>query len=215
VLAENKEIVKSVLELLSREVYLVTFLSLLLENALFIGFVVPGVTVLLLVGYLSYSGDFSFWGVAAVGTVATILGDNINYALGRLGATHLRWVRRLLDRYPKVGDYFHRGSPRIFVFYHFPGYLRTVFPLWLGTVRFPLRKWLWIELIGAPLFNITFMLAGWLVARFTQEIMTVMQVGNYIIYFFVLLSLVWLVALGRRVREQMRPKAPFPADKSC
>jgi membrane-associated protein len=204
VLAENKEIVKSVLELLSKEVYLVTFFSLLLENTLFIGFVVPGVTVLLLVGFLSYSGEFSFWGVAAAGIVATILGDNINYAIGRMGATHLRWVRKLLDRYPNVSYYFHRGSPRIFVFYHFPGYLRTVFPLWLGTVRFPLRQWLWIELIGAPLFNITFMLAGWLLARFTQEITTVTQVGNYIIYFFVLLSLVWLVVLGLRVRKQLR-----------
>lgn len=208
-LAENKEVVKSILELLSKEVYLVTFFFLLLENTLFIGFVVPGVTVLLLVGFLSYSGDFSLWSVAAVGTVATILGDNLNYALGRLGATRLRWVSRILTRYPEVGNYFHRGSPRIFVFYHFPGYLRTVFPLWLGTVRFSLRKWLWIELIGAPLFNITFMMAGWLVARFTREIATVTQVGNYIIYFFVFLSMIWLVILGHKIRKQLRRKAPL------
>jgi len=204
VFTNSEETVKSVLELLGKYSLWIVFLSLLLENTLFIGFIVPGVTVALLAIFLDYSGEVNFWSAVIVGVCGTILGDNLNYAIGRFGVSRLSWVKKILGNYPAVSDFFNRDSTKLYVFFHFPGYLRTIFPLLLGAARFSFRKWLWIDGAGAILFIITFMSAGWLAARVTQRTTTATKAGSYIILFFVALSLIWLATLGNKIRKHLK-----------
>jgi len=204
VFENNKEAVNSLIKLLSNYSLWIVFLALLLENTLFIGFIVPGVTVLLLAGFLASTGEVNFWWAALVGICGTILGDNLNYAIGSFGATRLSWVRKVLERYPAVDGFFNRGSAKLYVFFHFPGYLRTFFPLLLGATRFSFRQWLWIDIAGAILFNLSYLFVGWLAARFAQQTGDAMQAGSYLTLFFVLLSLIWLVTLWNRIRKHLK-----------
>src|SRR5262249_24771684 len=202
--------VKSVLELLGKYSLWIVFLSLLLENTLFIGFIVPGVTVALLAGFLAYSGEVNFWSAVIVGVCGTILGDNLNYAIGRFGVSRLSWVKKILGNYPAVSDFFNRDSTKLYVFFHFPGYLRTIFPLLLGAARFSFRKWLWIDGAGAILFILTFMFVGWFAARVTRQTAIATKTGSYIILFFVLLSLVWLAGPCNRIRKRLKRRKEGP-----
>ena len=70
---------------------------LLLENA---GLPLPGETILLLASFLAYSEhELALPWVIVVGTVATTLGGELGFALGRHGG------RPLIERY--------RGIPRV------------------------------------------------------------------------------------------------------
>src|SRR5437879_7867068 len=68
--------------------------ALLLENA---GLPVPGETILLLAGFVAYSGHrLNLTYIILIGTIAATLGDNIGFAIGRYGG------RSLLARYMRV-----------------------------------------------------------------------------------------------------------------
>src|SRR5579864_5795359 len=85
-----------------RHGYWTVAVVLLLENA---GVPVPGETVLLLAGFLTFSQHhFRLPWVIAVGVAAATCGDNIGYLIGNYGG------RRLLERYRR---FFHISPARI------------------------------------------------------------------------------------------------------
>ena len=55
----------------------------LAEDALFVGFVIPGETVALLAGAAAKLGHVSLTGVLVVVIVAATVGDTIGYEIGR------------------------------------------------------------------------------------------------------------------------------------
>lgn len=69
--------------------YLAVFVPLVLETA---GIPFPGETILLIAAAASSHGVLNPFAVAAVATVAVIIGDNIGFCIGRYGG------RRLVDR---------------------------------------------------------------------------------------------------------------------
>jgi membrane protein DedA with SNARE-associated domain len=168
---------------------------------LLIGFIVPGVTILLLAGFLVSTGEIDPVRTVLWGTLGTLLGDTINFSFGRYGLARLPWGQRLLTRHSRVVSFVREASPRLFVLYHFPGYLRTFFPMVLGSMRYPVAKWIWIELCGAPLFNVTFVMAGWVAGRATREIVSAMDMGALMVRGVLLLSAGWLVILAIRLRR--------------
>ena len=74
--------------------YLAVFVPLMLETA---GIPFPGETILLLAAAAAAHGTLDPVAVAAVATVAVIVGDNIGYCVGRYGG------RRLVDRLSHIG----------------------------------------------------------------------------------------------------------------
>ena len=74
--------------------YLAVFIPLVLETA---GIPFPGETILLIASAASSHGVLNPFVLAAVATVAVIIGDNIGYCVGRYGG------RRLVDRLSHIG----------------------------------------------------------------------------------------------------------------
>jgi len=198
--------VNSLLDFFSHYSYWCVFLGLLLENVLLIGFIVPGVTVLLLAGFLPSTGEIDPFQAILWGTVGTILGDSINFSFGRFGLARMSWGKRLLEDHSRVVDFVRKSPPGLYALYHFPGYLRTFFPMVLGSLHYPLSKFIWIELVGAPLFNIIFVLVGWTTGRATQEMMSALDAGTMIVRGLVLNSAGWFVVLALRLRKMWRDR---------
>lgn len=148
----------------------IVFVWLTLENTLFLGVVAPGLTVLLAAGVLLHTGDLGGPAAILAALSGVWVGDTINFVLGRYGLRRFGWVRRVLQHNDDVHGFIKRYPEAVYVFFQFPVYLRTLFPLTLGAMHTPWRTWLRIDAIATPLFVGAYMGLGYGLARFVLEI---------------------------------------------
>jgi|SRR5580704_6234368 membrane protein DedA with SNARE-associated domain len=129
--------------------------ALLLENA---GVPLPGETVLLLASFLAYSErELQLPWVIAVGIVATTVGGEFGFALGRHGG------RPLIERYREVFSIsaesvargerlFERyGAATVFLARFIFG-MRVLASLLAGTLHMPWRKFVLFNFLGATVW---------------------------------------------------------------
>jgi membrane-associated protein len=196
---------------------LLVFAWMTLENTLFLGVLVPGLTVLVVTGLLIHTGDVTPAPVLAAALGGTYLGDNLNYLIGRWGLQRLGWVRRVLSENEEARDFIERYPKALYVFFHFPVYLRSAFPLTLGSMRYPWRTWLGIDLVAAPLFVAGFVGLGYGLGRFVLRVedlsvavQDISRIGNGIILLF---SLVFAYGTVTFVRTVWRTARSRPSDE--
>lgn len=158
------------LALLQAYAPLFVFVWMALENTLFLGFLVPGLTVLVVTGLFIHTGDVPPGPVLAAALLGTYLGDTLNYALGRWGLHRLGWVRRVLSENDEARRFIDQYPAGLYVFFHFPVYLRSAFPLTLGAMRYPWARWLWIDAVAAPLFVAAFVGLGYGLSRYVLQV---------------------------------------------
>jgi membrane protein DedA with SNARE-associated domain len=138
---------------------------LLLESA---GLPLPGETILLLASFLAYSEhDLRFLWIIVVGTVATTVGGEIGFALGRYGG------RPLIERYRHIfsikaeslarGEHLfdHYGAVTVFLARFIFG-MRVLASLLAGALHMPWRKFVLFNFLGAGLWVTAICSAGYL-----------------------------------------------------
>src|SRR5947209_20346498 len=76
-------LVERILQLDPLLVYLVVTALVFIEDALFVGFVVPGETAAILGGVVASRGRVNVTVLAALVTIAAVLGDTVGYEVGR------------------------------------------------------------------------------------------------------------------------------------
>jgi membrane protein DedA with SNARE-associated domain len=117
--------------------YVLVGLDILLESSAFLGLVLPGDSVVILMGVLAGGGIFSLWGSAALVVACAFFGDSLGYSLGRYKGGEvlekIKWFRRQYEkRHEDVERYAHRfGSGIIFIGRFLP-FIRAVTPFTMG-----------------------------------------------------------------------------------
>ena len=157
-------LVHRILELPGWLVLLVAGLMVFAEDALFVGFVVPGETVALLAGAAAKLGHVSLSGVLIVVIVAAIVGDSLGYEIGRhLGPRVLR--QRIFDKRRKrlddAQDFLaRRGGSAVFLG-RWIAFFRAVMPFLAGTARMRYPKFLAWNAAGGLAWGATVVLLGY------------------------------------------------------
>jgi membrane-associated protein len=149
--------------------YYVVFAGVLLENSMFLGLLVPGAVVMILAGLAAENGAINLWLVLALAVSATILGDTISYAIGRVG-----WARALeRGSLAAVMEKARRGMESnhrwIILAYHWAGYSRVVGPAAAGLFRIPYRRWAPLDYAGGTLWVLGYTGFGVLLGFFGLE----------------------------------------------
>lgn len=138
---------------LGRWAYLLLFVLVCLETALFLGPFLPGDSVLFVAGAVAARGLLNVHAVVALLVLATGLGDTINYALGRFGG---RWLQRTgwlkPDHLARGHSYFARYGGRTLVFTRFIPVVRMVTPLVAGMSRMPYPTFVAFNLVGVSIW---------------------------------------------------------------
>jgi membrane-associated protein len=169
---------------------------LLLENA---GLPLPGETILLLASFLAYSErELALPWVIVVGTVATTLGGELGFAMGRhggrplieryrhafsIGAESVARGERLFDRY---------GSATVFLARFIFG-MRVLASLLAGALHMPWRKFVLFNFLGAAVWVTAICGAGYLfgghwgrlahdLKRFDLAVVIVLVVGGLLLW---------------------------------
>jgi membrane protein DedA with SNARE-associated domain len=135
------------------------------EDALFVGFVIPGETAAVLGGVAASRGHVALPAVLAVVLLAAVVGDTVGYEVGRhLGTRILRWeaLERRRHRIDAARDFLsRRGGTAVFLG-RWTAFFRAVMPALAGTARMPYRRFLVFNVAGGVTWGVTVVLVGYL-----------------------------------------------------
>jgi membrane protein DedA with SNARE-associated domain len=178
------------------------------EDALFVGFVLPGETVAILGGVAANRGHVSLTAVLAVVVLAAVMGDSVGYEVGRhagprvLGLPILRRRQRRLD---DARDFLaRRGGSAVFLG-RWVAFFRAVMPALAGTARMPYPKFLAYNAAGGLIWGVAVVLAGYFAGASYARVEKALGPGAAVAV--VVLALVGLAVWRVRVHraEPVRP----------
>ena len=179
------------------------------EAALFVGFVVPGETAVLLGGVLANQHRVSLPVMIAVAVVAAIAGDSVGYEVGRhfgsrlLGSRIFARHRRGLERGQQLLR--DNGGRAVFLA-RFTAFLRAVMPALAGSARMPYRRFLAFNAAGGLIWAVGFTLLGYLVGASYRAVENIAGTASEAILGVIVLVVVVFVI--RRWRRERDPRPP-------
>jgi len=173
------------------------------EAAVFLGFVFPGETAVLLGGFIASTGRFSVVLFAVVVVVAAIVGDSVGYEVGkRLGPRLLRTglLRRHRDRVDQARAFLDgRGASAIFIG-RFTAFLRAVTPGLAGLSGMRYRRFLAWNAAGGLVWGVGCVVAGYVAGSSYQKVAGYLGQGGaaVAVLIAVVAFIAWRVARRRR-----------------
>ena len=145
--------------------YWIAAVATLLETVLIVGLFFPGSTIVLIFGALSATGYYDFWYLMAFTVPSAMLGDYINYKLGKrygqswfikekwfLRKSHLTKGKQFFDTYGAKSLSFGRLMPTI----------KEMLPFIAGSMDIRLNKFLFWDALGAIAWGFEFLGIGYL-----------------------------------------------------
>ena len=171
------------------------------EAAVFLGFVFPGETAVLLAGFMASTGQLPVVALGVVAVAAAILGDSVGYEVGKRFGPRLLETRLLRRHQRSVerarGFLDGRGAPAVFVG-RFTAFLRVLTPGMAGLSGMRYRRFLVYNIAGGLVWGIGCVVAGYLAGSSYEAVATHLgQAGGVAAALFVVVAfVVWRV--GRR-----------------
>lgn len=155
---------------------------------LFVGVLLEGETFLILAAYLAHRGYLNQTGIIAIGALATFLMVQALFHAGH------RYGPRVLARRPKwqprinrVQQLLHRYGAGLVVGFRFLFGLRTIIPLTIGIVHYPVLRFTVLNAFGALLWTTIIVFAGNGIAQLIETLVEDLRQHEWII--IVLLAL--------------------------
>jgi membrane protein DedA with SNARE-associated domain len=187
------------------------------EDALFIGFLLPGETAAILGGVAASRGNVSVTVVCVVVVLAAIVGDSVGYEIGARYGTRLlslRVLRRRQDRIDAARETLaRRGGPAVFVG-RYVAFLRAVMPFLSGVSHMPYWRFLAFNAAGGLIWGIGSVLLGYLAGNSYTAIERTFgrAVALVVAALVVIILVVWIIRRHRTQRTQRTHRTPA-ADK--
>ncbi|WP_285246368.1 DedA family protein [Pseudarthrobacter sp. efr-133-R2A-89] len=145
--------------------YIAVFCLVFAEDALFIGFVIPGETAAVLGGVVASRGEVQLGAMMALVVAAAIVGDSVGYEVGKhLGSRILktRALARHSEKLQNAQDLLRRRGGSAVFLGRFTAFFRAVMPALAGTSRMPYGRFLVYNAAGGVVWGIGFVLLGFL-----------------------------------------------------
>jgi membrane-associated protein len=134
------------------------------EDALFVGFVVPGETAAVLGGVAASLGHASLPGMVAVVVAAAIVGDTVGYEVGRRLGPRLvaaRMLQKRRERMDRAREFLaRRGGVAVFLG-RFVAFFRAVMPALAGTAGMRYHRFLAFNAAGGVVWGTGVVLLGY------------------------------------------------------
>ncbi|TWD83021.1 membrane protein DedA with SNARE-associated domain [Kribbella amoyensis] len=188
-------------------VYALVGLLVFAEDALFVGFVLPGETAAVLGGVAASLGHVSLPGILLVVIFAAILGDTVGYELGRTFGPKLLGSRFLVRRADRLDaarkQLAERGGTAVF-FGRFVAFFRATMPALAGLSRMHYPKFLAYNAAGGAVWGTAVVLIGYLAGNSYAQIEKTFGRATALIALAVVLAAVVTWRIRRRRTDRAR-----------
>ena len=154
-------------------VYSIVAVLVFAEDALFIGFLIPGETAAIIGGVIASRGHVQLWLIALIVVAAAIVGDTVGYEVGRhLGPRllNLKVFNKRRARLDDAQDFLRRRGGAAIFLGRFVAFFRAVMPALAGTARMRYLKFLAFNAAGGLTWGVGFTLLGYLASNSYQRV---------------------------------------------
>lgn len=182
------------------------FLLPALEASVFLGFVLPGETAVVVGGFLAYEGKLPVALVVLVASAGAIIGDSVGYEVGH------RWGDALLEKAPKRfvkpahieqgKQLINRLGGRAVFAGRWTAVLRALVPSLCGTSKMHYRSFLLWNALGGITWATAFTLIGYLAGSAWQRVEHYTNVASYALFGAAVVAVVGIVLWNRRRQAQ-------------
>jgi membrane-associated protein len=196
-------------------VYLVSGGLVFAEDAMFVGFVLPGETAAILAGVASSQGRANVVVSIIVIVAAAILGDSVGYEVGRIGGPRLLRLGPLArheHRLEGASRFLARwGGWAVFIG-RFTAFFRAVTPALAGVAGMPYRRFLFYNALGGVVWGTAAVLVGYLAGDSYKAVERYVGRGaaGLALLVVIVLLVVWRV---RRARGEQQQEAAYDAER--
>lgn len=140
------------------------------ETGLLVGFLLPGDTLLVITGILTYTGVIPqpIWVVCGAIWICAVAGDQLGYAIGRkLGPAVFQRNRGIFSyrTVERTNHFFVKYGAWAVIIARFIGIVRTFMPVAAGVGKMPYGKFLRYDILGGFLWGGCLTLLGWVIAH--------------------------------------------------
>lgn len=145
-------------------VYVLVALLVFGETALFVGFILPGETTVIVAGVIASQGSINIGVLCALVVVAAILGDSVGYFLGHHYGERLLKIKLLRGHRDELDGALagmQRRGPLYVFFGRFAAFLRAVMPGLAGISGMPYRRFFFANALGGLVWGLAFSLFGY------------------------------------------------------
>jgi undecaprenyl-diphosphatase len=201
-------LIEHILSLSGWVALLIVFAVPALEASVFLGFVFPGETALILGGVLASYGRVTLWAVFLAGISGAVIGDSVGYLVGReYGARMLQATRfhRLVKphRIERAQDYLARRGGRAVFFGRFTAALRVLVPGLAGMARMSYRVFLPFNVAGGAIWGATMIVLGYVAGASWKHVARYATDVGIALFLAVVLALI----LGHLLRTARDPQS--------
>jgi membrane-associated protein len=179
------------------------------EAAVFLGFVLPGETAVLLGGFLASQGHLNIVALCAIVFVSAVVGDSVGYEVGRLFGPKVLELKLIANHAARLEraqvQLRDRGGPAVFLG-RFTAFFRAIMPGLCGLSRMPYPTFLFWNALGGLAWGIGFSLVGYFAGASYERVASV--IGRWsavVIGVIVVAAFVWW-HFRRRSREAAEQK---------
>lgn len=150
-------------------VYLFLFAIVFLETGLVLTPFLPGDSLLFIVGAFTASGFFNIFLIIFLLSLAAILGDSLNYALGRhAGIRVFSKFKLFRESYlEKARRFYHIHGSKTIILARFVPIVRTFAPFVAGLGKMRYDRFLLYNIIGGVAWVSLFVIGGYLFGNIT------------------------------------------------
>jgi membrane protein DedA with SNARE-associated domain len=176
------------------------------EDALFVGFVLPGETAAVLGGVVASRGTVSLPGITLVVVVAAIVGDSVGYEVGNRFGPRILQIRLLARHQTRLGQaqdlLARRGGTAVFLG-RFVAFFRAVMPALAGISHMRYRRFLPFNAAGGLVWGVGFVLLGYFAGNSYARIEKLVGRTLAIVVAIVVIAalIVWRVRRSRAERD--------------
>lgn len=181
------------------------------ETGLLVGFLLPGDTLLVIAGILSFTGDISqpIWLVMLCIAASAVAGDQLGYYIGKKAGPPIfqrkssgLFSHKTIER---TNRFFLRYGAAAVIIARFIGIIRTFMPVAAGVGKMPWPLFFRLDIIGGVLWGAGLPLLGWGVAHIPGVADVVTQYIDLVLIGVVLIAItfiVWHAIQSRREVER-------------
>jgi len=154
--------------------YLGLFGIVFAESGLFIGFFLPGDSLLFTAGFLASQGFLNIWLLAPLTFIAAILGDNFGYAFGkRVGPALFTRKDSILfhkDHLERARVFFEAHGAKTLILARFLPVIRTFAPILAGVGKMHYKTFFFYNVFGAVLWALGMTWLGYFLGNLIPNI---------------------------------------------
>lgn len=188
-------------------------LVVFVETGLFVGFFLPGDSLLVTAGILAAAGHLDLSLLLSLTALAAIAGDQVGYGIGRRAGEALyrrpdsRWFRR--SHLERAHAFYEKYGAKTIVLARFVPIVRTFAPAVAGAALMRYRRFVTYNVVGGLLWVFSMVLTGYTLGRAVPDIQKYLHwVIAIVVFLSILPGIIEAWRNGRAARRALRTAPP-------